>query len=124
MAKGRTGIWLVGARGSVATTVAVGLAALRRGDAATVGLVTETPPLVGVDLPGWDQLAIGGHEVRSGTLADAARELEAARVVPHGSAERYADELSEIDARIRPGVLFRSGEAIQAMADEPCVAVG
>lgn len=123
MATGKTGIWLVGARGGVATTVAVGLQALGRGDSATIGLVTETPLLAGLDLPGWDQLVIGGHEVRQGSLGESARELEAGRVLPPGSADRYAEELAEIDARLRPGVLFRSGGAIDTIADEPWVAL-
>ena len=117
MADGKTGVWLVGARGGVATTVAVGLAALRRGDAPAYGLVTETAPFAGVDLTAWDQIVLGGHEVRGGTLLDSARELEKGRVIPVGATERYADELVAIEASIRPGVLVRSGKAIEALAD-------
>ncbi|TWT96855.1 Inositol-3-phosphate synthase [Botrimarina colliarenosi] len=121
MADGKTGLWIVGARGGVATTVAVGLAALRRGDAPAYGLATETAPFAGVDLPGWDQIVLGGHEVRGGTLLDAARELEAGRVLPIGAADRYADDLARLDASIRPGVLVRSGAAIESLADAASV---
>lgn len=116
MAKGKTGLWIVGARGGVATTVAVGLAALQRGDTGAVGLVSETPLFAGIDLPDWDQIVLGGHEIRGGTLLDSARELEASRVVPAGAASRYEAELQEADKRIRPGVLFRSGGAIDEIA--------
>lgn len=116
MAEGKTGLWIVGARGGVATTVAVGLAALQRGDAPNTGLVTETPICAGADLPGWDQIVLGGHEVRGGTLLDAARELETGRVVPVGATRRYDSELRETDRRIRPGVLFKSGNAIDEIA--------
>ncbi len=122
MADGKTGLWLVGARGSVATTVCVGLTALARGDAGTTGLVTQTPLLAGLKLPAWDQMVVGGHEVRSGTLVAAARELEAAHVVPAGASDRYATDLAEIDARIRPGVLLNSGGAIDSLADQANVA--
>lgn len=122
MADGKTGVWLVGARGGVATTVAVGLAALRRGDAPAYGLVTETALLATVDLPAWDQIVLGGHEVRGGTLVDSARELENGRVIPVSAAERYAEELATIDASIRPGVLVRSGKAIESFADAEHVA--
>lgn len=122
MADGKTGVWLVGARGGVATTVAVGLAALRRGDAPAYGLVTETAPFADADLPRWDQLVLGGHEVRGGSLVDAARDLEQGRVIPVGAAQRYADDLSAIDASIRPGVLLQSGKAIESFADPSHVA--
>lgn len=118
MADGKTGLWLIGARGAVATTAAVGLAALRAGETAEFGLVTQTPELQGLDLPSWDQVVVGGHEVRGGSLNDSALELEQARVLPVGAADRYADELAAIDARIRPGVVFRSGGAIDSLADE------
>lgn len=121
MADGKTGLWIVGARGGVATTVAVGLAALQRGDAPSIGLVTETPLCGGVDLPGWDQIVLGGHEVRGGTLLESAQELEASRVVPARAASRYESELKDADKRIRPGVLYQSGSAIDAMADDRSV---
>ena len=38
-----TGVWLIGARGSVATTVIAGAAAIRTGLAAPTGCVTEQP---------------------------------------------------------------------------------
>lgn len=123
MAEGKTGLWIVGARGGVATTAAVGLATLQQGDAPTVGLVTETPLCAGVDLPDWDQIVLGGHEVRSGSLLEAAQELETSHVVPMASTSRYEAGLKDADKRIRPGVLFQSGGSIDAMADRDNVVV-
>ncbi|MGL4513120.1 MAG: inositol-3-phosphate synthase [Lacipirellulaceae bacterium] len=120
MAKQRVGLWLVGARGGVATTVTVGLAALARGDAPATGLLTESlgPLGGGLGLTPWDDFVVGGHEVRAGSLAESARELETQHgALPPGSAERYAAELAAIDARVRPGVVFRSGGAIDALAE-------
>lgn len=118
MAKRRVGIWTIGARGGVATTVAVGLEALRQADTAPTGLVTAAAPFDQLDLAKWDELVLGGHEVRGDTLADAARQLEAQQgALPVGSADQYAEKLAEIDARIKPGVLFRSGAAIESLAE-------
>ena len=116
--KRRLGVWIVGARGGVATTMAVGLTALARGEAPTTGLVTEGLSCR-INLVDWDEILLGGHEVRGGTLTDASRELERQQgALPPGSADRYADELAAIDARIRPGVLYQSGTAIDRLADE------
>ena len=52
MADESTGLWLIGARGSVATTAVGGLLALRAGLAPPTGCVTERPELAGVALPG------------------------------------------------------------------------
>lgn len=118
------GLWLVGARGGVATTVAVGLAALARGEAPTTGLVTESlGPLTGeLGLVPWSDFVVGGHEVRPGTLGQAARELEAQHgALPPGSADRYAAELAAIDTRIRPGIVFQSGPTIERLAESGAV---
>jgi myo-inositol-1-phosphate synthase len=51
MNEGRTGIWFVGARGSVATTAAIGLAGLAEGIVRPVGLTTAGPEFDDVALP-------------------------------------------------------------------------
>ena len=118
MAAEKFGLWLVGARGGVAATVATGLAALARGDTADTGLVTQLPCFGESDLRPLDAWVVGGHEVRSGSLVESVQRLEAQQgAIPPGSAARYADELAKIDRRIRPGVLFRSGPAIDSLAD-------
>jgi myo-inositol-1-phosphate synthase len=47
-----TGVWLIGARGSVAVTGMVGATALRAGLAEPLGCVTELPELASAALPG------------------------------------------------------------------------
>ena len=59
----RAGIWLIGARGSVATTTIVGTLALRAGLAEPTGCVTAHPALSGVPLPGFGDLVLGGHDL-------------------------------------------------------------
>lgn len=98
------GVWLIGARGAVATTAQVGLAALARGDAPTTGLVTEMPPFNGLPLVPWDGLLVGGHEITGGSLQESAKLLERGHVLPTSLAASVADDLAANDARIRPGV--------------------
>lgn len=111
----KTGLWIIGARGSVATTVQVGLAALQSRTLATTGLVTELPLFAGLPLLDWGDLVVGGHEATPGTTLDAARALQAQRVLTAEQVDAVADDLRAADDRIRPGVLYRSGTAIDAM---------
>ncbi len=100
---GRVGLWLVGARGSVATTAVVGLAAVRARLADDVGLVCSHPALADVDLPGLDEIVVGGHDVVDGTTRERAEGLAAGRVFPAALVPATSDELDAYDARIRPG---------------------
>ncbi|MCA9238716.1 MAG: inositol-3-phosphate synthase [Planctomycetales bacterium] len=112
MAK-KIGIWFVGARGGVATTAAVGLAALNKGLISTTGLVTELPAFSGAGLAAWRQLVTGGHDVRQVELRSAARQAG----LPDALIAECENELRDADQRIRPGFLFNSGPAVQQMAD-------
>ena len=117
MAKRRIGIWLIGARGGVATTAIVGLVALRNGQAGTTGLVSELPSFAGLDLPDWEDLVVGGHEIRSLSLLDTATRLAGEQAIDHRLLGSCQDELEQIDARIRPGTLYRVGPTIAGLAD-------
>ena len=68
-----TGLWLVGARGSVATTAVVGLLALRARLVEPIGCVTERAEFTGVPLPGWEDIVVGGHDVVHTPLGEAGR---------------------------------------------------
>ena len=119
MARRRLGLWIVGARGGVATTVAVGQAALAQQQAPPIGLLTDSPMLEAVDFCPWGDLVLGGHEIRSGSLEEACLELEKQNgALPAGSSRQYRDQLAAFDQRIRPGVLYRSGAAIEALAED------
>jgi myo-inositol-1-phosphate synthase len=98
------GVWLVGARGSVATTVITGAAALRAGLAAPIGCVTESPDFTGAGLPSLDRLVFGGHDIASTPLPKRAEELTRAGVIPPPLAELVRHDLEAADAEIRPGV--------------------
>ncbi|MGH3464887.1 MAG: inositol-3-phosphate synthase [Kribbellaceae bacterium] len=100
----RTGVWFVGARGSVAATAVAGALAVRSGLAGQVGLVSELAPVADARLPELGSLVFGGHEVADVSLPKRVEELVAARVVPHEISTALAAELASVDNAIRPGI--------------------
>ena len=101
----RLGLWLVGARGSIAARVAYGLAGLRQGLVEPLGLVTAREPLLHLPLVDLDALVLGGHEVVSRSLTDSAGQLVRLGVLSPDLVAASATEAAAYDARIRPGVL-------------------
>ncbi|MER5933991.1 inositol-3-phosphate synthase [Streptomyces sp. NPDC002054] len=99
----RTGVWLIGARGSVATTVVAGCAALAAGLWPAAGMVTETGAFADCGLAPLDGLVFGGHDTAAGPLPKRAEELAEGGVLPHGLPAAVHRELAEADAEIRPG---------------------
>ncbi|WP_018638335.1 inositol-3-phosphate synthase [Parafrankia elaeagni] len=99
----RVGVWLVGARGSVATTVVTGASAMRVRLVPPVGMVGETAEFAGVGLPSLDDLVFGGHDVASTPLPKRAAELAQAGVVPARLVSLVEDELAAADTEIRDG---------------------
>ncbi|MFD3514625.1 inositol-3-phosphate synthase [Streptomyces sp. NPDC058657] len=99
----RTGVWFVGARGSVATTAVAGWAAVVAGLRPPTGMVTETGPFTGSGLPALGSLVFGGHDTASCPLPKRAEELEAGGVLPYGLTSAVRAELERADAEIRPG---------------------
>ncbi|MFF0855241.1 inositol-3-phosphate synthase [Streptomyces sp. NPDC003280] len=99
----RTGVWLVGARGSVATTVVAGCAAVTAGLRPPTGLVTETPAFAGSGLPALPSLVFGGHDTTACPLPKRAEELAAGGVLPPGLPAAVAAELADAEGEIRPG---------------------
>jgi len=112
------GLWLVGAKGGVATTVITGLAALSRGQVQPVGLVTALEPFASLDLVDFSEIVVGGHDIRGGRLADEARRMwtESRAITPDVLAA--ADEaFAAVEARIRPGTVVAAGDTIRALAE-------
>lgn len=98
----RTGIWLMGARGSVAVTATVGALALRAGLTEPVGCVTETPALRHAALPGWPDLVVGGHDIVDTPVLKKAEALAATGVLPSGLIGALAGELTAHEENLRP----------------------
>ncbi|GAB7038280.1 inositol-3-phosphate synthase [Catenuloplanes niger JCM 9533] len=98
----RTGVWLIGARGSVATTAITGALAVRAGLAGTDGCVTELPALARPSLPPIPSLVFGGHDITDTPLPKKAEALGAAGVLPAHLAAALCSELSDVDAAVLP----------------------
>jgi myo-inositol-1-phosphate synthase len=98
----RAGIWLIGARGSVATTTLVGALALRAGLAEPVGCVTAHPTLARASLPDFGDLVFGGHDVTTSPLAKKAEQLAAAGVVPARLVTALCPDLTAVETNLRP----------------------
>lgn len=100
---GNTGVWFIGARGSVATTAVVGALGASHGLVPATGLVTELPELRPEGLPDLSSLFFGGHEVGGGSLAKKAEALVAGGVLPAAVVSAVAADLEAVDLAIRPG---------------------
>jgi myo-inositol-1-phosphate synthase len=123
-ATNRLGLWLIGAKGGVATTVITGLAALRRGAIDPVGLVTTLDPFTRLSLVGFEDIVVGGHDIRPGRLGDEARRMwTESRAITPDLLDAAADTFNEIEERIRPGTLVASGDRIRGLADDASAAV-
>ncbi|MGW4252141.1 inositol-3-phosphate synthase [Streptomyces californicus] len=103
---GRTGVWFIGARGSVATTATAGCAAIAAGLHPPTGMVTETPPFTDTGLPALTSLVFGGHDTLDCPLSKRAEVLADGGVLPHGLPSAVRAELDVADAEIRPGGPF------------------
>lgn len=101
----RVGVFTIGARGAVASCVALGHAALRSGRIPTTGLVTARPMFDRVPLAGFEAFVPGGVDVREGTLYEAAMRMAAEGVAPRELVEALRPQLDEMDRCIVPGFL-------------------
>jgi len=119
---GMIGVWLVGAQGSLASTVVVGARAIARGLAGGVGLVTELPELAALPLASLDRLVFGGWDIApSGLLARARLMAHEDRALPPGLVETLEEDLVAVEQRVRPGFLDGGGPATQALATQAFV---
>ncbi|NYV75833.1 inositol-3-phosphate synthase, partial [Streptomyces sp. UH6] len=114
----RVGVWLIGARGSVATTVVAGCAALTAGLRPATGMLTETPPFARSGLPALSLLTFGGHDTAECPLPKRAEALAGAGVLPHGLPDAVRAELADADREIRPGTRGGGQDETARLADD------
>jgi len=120
MAQRRIGLWFIGACGGVASTSALGLAALSRGLSPSTGLVTALPQLANLELDHPSDFVLGGHELRRATFLTAARELHRrSGVFDERTLSACAPDLEAWSSNILPGVSFQPDPAIVALTDRP-----
>ncbi len=114
----RLGVWLIGAKGGVATTVMTGLAALQRRAIDPVGLITATEPFAHLGLVDFCNIVVGGHDIRAGSLADEARRMwTESRAISPDLLDGAASFFAETERRLRPGTIVAAGDRIRSFAD-------
>ena len=97
------GVWLNGARGSVATTAITGLLALRAGMADSTGCVTDTGMLRDAPLASWTDLVVGGHDIVDTPLEKKAESLVDSGVIPAPVLAAVRGSLPEVEQNLRTG---------------------
>jgi myo-inositol-1-phosphate synthase len=113
----RLGVWLVGVRGGVATTVIAGARLVARGLAGATGLVTETQGFRGLPLVPLDRIIFGGHDIRPSGTYESARQIAAeTRSLDPEALRHVKEDLDAVDAEVRPGTAHNSGPAIRRLA--------
>ncbi|MGK5548653.1 inositol-3-phosphate synthase [Streptomyces sp. URMC 127] len=98
----RTGVWLVGARGSVATTTVVGALAIGAGLADAAGMVTALEPFAAAGLPETGGLVFGGHDIAEVSWGEKAEALAEAGVLPGRLVQAVAGDLKDAEGDLRP----------------------
>jgi len=92
---------------------------LKRGLVEPIGLVSSLNQFKHLKPATWEDMVVGGHEIRGISLLDEALRLSREfRAFDPRLVEQCGDELAQIDARIRPGTILNVGQTIAEMADE------
>ncbi|MFJ4717522.1 inositol-3-phosphate synthase, partial [Streptomyces sp. NPDC088785] len=112
-----TGVWLIGARGSVATTTVAGCAALAAALQPPTALVTAAPAFADSGLPPLSRLVFGGHDTAATPLPKRAEDLAAQGVLPAWLPAAVHGDLAAADDRIRPGAPAGDPRADDAVID-------
>lgn len=97
----KTGVWLIGAYGDIATTLIVGNCALKGNLISNSGLVTELDPMKQLGLLSLDDLVIGGHDIVDNTVNMQAEIIcDRSRTYSYKLLQRIAQELDVINENI------------------------
>lgn len=114
--KTKTGVFIIGALGQLATMVIVGASALKRRLFPATGMVTERGDFSGVDLVDVGDLVFGGWEIRRASLLENAYHiLGDIRSLSQKELSDLEEELKLTAANIVSGTTANCGSAIQAL---------
>lgn len=114
----KIGLWLVGAYGGVATTTILGLIGLQKRRISNNGLVSCLPEFEKLSLMPWENLVVGGHEIRHTSLSAEAEQLaKVSRAVDMELVRDCQEAMQAIDQAVRPGTLYGCGRKIAQLAD-------
>lgn len=121
----KLGLWLIGAGGNIAATVAVGLNAIQRKLAPPIGLVSELPETRRLRLVPVGAIALGGHEIRKQGVAEAARNLHLhSGLFSEAILRKLSGPLARFQRNIRPGTSAGAGRAVNKMASSSSLDTG
>ncbi len=113
---GSFGVWIIGARGGLATTMIVGAVALAKEKASSAGLITERDEFQELGFSPFEDMVIGGHDIRSTSLTECAQEISRdTGTITHDLLEACREDLEKIDKEIKPGTSLNCGEAILSL---------
>lgn len=99
----RIGVWLIGGRGSIGVTTAVGIKTLAAGLAGLTGCVTATPELADQPLIDIDRMVVGGHDITATPVQVKADQLAAGGMLRPALVEAVRPGLADYEANLRPG---------------------
>lgn len=100
-ARGGIGLWMIGARGSVATTATVGIGALASG-ASSTGLTTAGQAFADLPLVDLDRIVVGGHDVSETSIVAKAEALASVGMIPASAVESARALLEATESNLRP----------------------
>ncbi|XVH33064.1 inositol-3-phosphate synthase (plasmid) [Haloferacaceae archaeon DSL9] len=113
------GVWIIGARGNVATTAMVGARAIAKGVTNTSGMVTAREPVASLPLAEVDNFVFGGHDIRTQSIEETAENAcEAGNVPTRETLEAVREDLREIDERIIIGTARQCGQVVADLSGD------
>ncbi len=115
----KIGVWIIGAKGGVATTMITGALAIKNGLISTTGLTTEKAEFAKLNLVKLPDIHFGGYDIRQESLYENARRInEATGTLGYQRIEQLKNQLEAVDADIKPGITNNCGESISALINE------
>jgi myo-inositol-1-phosphate synthase len=93
----KTGVWLIGAYGDIATTLIVGKLAIQNKLVTNSSLITDLPPMQQLALCNLDELIFGGHDIVVNTVAGQAETIcERSRTFPYSLLKQITPQLESL----------------------------
>lgn len=122
MSNQETGVWIVGARGFIATTTILGKFLLDTQKIEPIGMLTYSEHLQHLPLINWQQIQFGGGDIHYHSLTETLERLVEDNIVPLKLASESAKYLKDVDPSIEnvleslpPGINLPPNERIQVI---------
>jgi myo-inositol-1-phosphate synthase len=114
----KTGVWIFGAKGGLATTMMVGARAIEKGLTSSAGLVTDREEMAPLNLVRVENLVFGGHDIRQMPLYKNAYEIyRETGSISFEILHNLKAEIEGMGEEIRPGICLNCGKSVEKIAD-------